>query len=154
FPEVLGHRRPANRRSGDLDRPAGIARRKANAVLGGAAVLSPAAHTFIARGCYASCGGYRTALQELAQEHPNMRTIFYFRAKTALLGLAGCNMTAFHRIGTREIARWDAAGGTPVAAKSLGRVSLLVWIAVWGAGPLRVWMAVVLCGRWIGFTLH
>jgi len=54
----------------------------------------------------------------------------------------GCNMTAFHRIGTREIARWDAAGGTPVAAKALGGISLLVWIAV------------VVCGRWIGFTLH
>jgi hypothetical protein len=67
---------------------------------------------------------------------------FYFRAKTALLVLAGCNMTAFHRIGTREIARWDAAGGTPVAAKTLGGISLLVWIAV------------VVCGRWIGFTLH
>src|SRR5262249_43986746 len=46
------------------------------------------------------------------------------------------------RIGTREIARWDAAGGTPVAAKTAGGISLLVWIAV------------VVCGRWIGFTLH
>ena len=43
---------------------------------------------------------------------------------------------------TREIARWDLAGGTPVAAKTLGGISLLVWIAV------------VVCGRWIGFTLH
>ena len=60
----------------------------------------------------------------------------------ALLVLAGCNMMAFHRIGTREITRWDLAGGTPVAAKTLGGISLLVWIAV------------VVCGRWIGFTLH
>jgi hypothetical protein len=67
---------------------------------------------------------------------------FYFQAKMALLVLAGCNMVAFHRIGTREIARWDVAGGTPVAAKTLGGISLLVWIAV------------VVCGRWIGFTLH
>jgi len=33
-------------------------------------------------------------------------------------------------------------GRTPVAAKTLGGISLLVWIAV------------VVCGRWIGFTLH
>jgi hypothetical protein len=37
---------------------------------------------------------------------------------------------------------WDAAGRTPVAAKTAGGISLLVWIAV------------VVCGRWIGFTLH
>ena len=78
FPEVLGYRRPANRRSGDLDRPAGIARPKANAVLGGAAVLSPAAHAFIARDCYASCGGYRTRSRTSQYAHN-----FYFRAKMA-----------------------------------------------------------------------
>src|SRR5215471_12009538 len=53
----------------------------------------------------------------------------------ALLVLAACNMAAFHRIGTREIVHWDAAGGTPVAAKTAGGISLLVWIAV------------VVCGR-------
>ena len=67
---------------------------------------------------------------------------FLFPGQDGLLVLAGCNMTASHRIGTREIARWDAAGGTPVAAKTLDGISLLVWIAV------------VVCGRWIGFTLH
>jgi hypothetical protein len=67
---------------------------------------------------------------------------FYFQAKMVLLVLAGCNMTVFHLIGTRDILGWGAAGGTPVAAKTAGGVSLLVWIAV------------VVCGRWIGFTLH
>jgi hypothetical protein len=67
---------------------------------------------------------------------------FYFQAKMVLLVLAACNMTAFHLIGTRDIVRWGAAGGTPVAVKTAGGISLLVWIAV------------VVCGRWIGFTLH
>lgn len=67
---------------------------------------------------------------------------FYFQAKMALLVLAGCNMIIFHLIGAREIARWGAAAQTPMAAKAAGGVSLLAWIAV------------VACGRWIGFTLH
>jgi hypothetical protein len=66
---------------------------------------------------------------------------FYFQAKMALLLLAGCNMLIFHLIGTREIARWGAAR-TPVVAKAAGGISLLAWVAV------------VACGRWIGFTLH
>ena len=66
----------------------------------------------------------------------------YFQAKMALLVLAGCNMAVFHLIGTREIARWGAAAQTPTAAKAAGGISLLTWIAV------------VACGRWIGFTLH
>jgi len=67
---------------------------------------------------------------------------FYLQAKMALLLLAACNMAVFHLVGTREIARWGAAAQTPVAAKAAGGISLLTWIAV------------VVCGRWIGFTLH
>jgi len=67
---------------------------------------------------------------------------FYFQAKMALLVLAGCNMVIFHLIGTREIARWGATAQTPAVAKAAGGISLLAWIAV------------VACGRWIGFTLH
>jgi hypothetical protein len=66
----------------------------------------------------------------------------YFQAKMALLMLAGCNMVVFHLVGTRDIARWGAAAQTPAAAKAAGFISLLAWIAV------------VVCGRWIGFTLH
>lgn len=65
----------------------------------------------------------------------------YFQAKMALLVLAGCNMAVFHLIGARDIIRWDVAA-TPVAAKAAGGISLLLWIAV------------VACGRWIGFTLR
>jgi hypothetical protein len=50
-------------------------------------------------------------------------------------------MALFHLIGAREIVRWDVAA-TPVAAKAAGGISLLLWIAV------------VVCGRWIGFTLR
>jgi uncharacterized membrane protein len=66
----------------------------------------------------------------------------YFQAKMALLVLGACNMIAFHLIGARDILRWDAAKTTPVAAKTAGSISLVIWIAV------------VVCGRWIGFTLH
>jgi hypothetical protein len=84
-----------------------------------------------------------TGLLLFSSNAPKYAHNFYFQAKMALLVLAGCNMAAFHRIGTREIVHWDAAGGTPVvAAKTAGGISLLVWIAV------------VVCGRWIGFTLH
>ena len=67
---------------------------------------------------------------------------FYFEAKMALLAIAACNMAVFHLIGAGGIVRWDAAGKTPVAAKTAGGISLLIWIAV------------VVSGRWIGFTLH
>jgi hypothetical protein len=83
-----------------------------------------------------------TGLLLFSSNAPKYAHNFYFQAKMALLVLAGCNMAAFHRIGTREIVHWDAAGRTPVAAKTAGGISLLVWIAV------------VVCGRWIGFTLH
>jgi hypothetical protein len=67
---------------------------------------------------------------------------FYFLAKMALLVLAGCNMAVFHLVGARDIATWSAAERPPAAARTAGGISLLVWIAV------------VACGRWIGFTLH
>ena len=67
---------------------------------------------------------------------------FYFEAKMALLAIAVCNMAVFHLIGAGDIVRWDAAGKTPVAAKTAGGISLLIWIVV------------VVSGRWIGFTLH
>ena len=66
----------------------------------------------------------------------------YFQAKMALLVLAAGNMMVFHLIGARDIVRWDATAATPIAAKTAGGISLLVWIAV------------VVCGRWIGFTLR
>jgi hypothetical protein len=51
-------------------------------------------------------------------------------------------VAVFHLIGAGNIVCWDAAGKSSVAAKTAGGISLLIWIAV------------VVSGRWIGFTLH
>ena len=53
-----------------------------------------------------------TGLLLFSSNAPKYAHNFYFQAKMALLVLAGCNMAAFHRIGTREIVHWDAAGRT------------------------------------------
>ncbi len=60
----------------------------------------------------------------------------FFQAKMMLLVIAAANMAVFHLIGRRE-ARQGA-----IAAKTAGAISLGAWVAV------------VACGRWIGFTLH
>jgi hypothetical protein len=67
---------------------------------------------------------------------------FFFLGKLVLLAFAGLNMAIFHFIGARDIDRWGTMRDTPLTAKTAGAVSLLVWIAV------------VVFGRWIGFTLH
>jgi Family of unknown function (DUF6644) len=66
----------------------------------------------------------------------------FFRGKLVLLCLAGLNMAAFHLLASRDIAHWERSRQTPVAAKLAGAVSLAIWISV------------VVCGRWTGFTLH
>lgn len=67
----------------------------------------------------------------------------YFQAKFIFMALAGINMAVFHLIVTRDIVRWDIPPHTtPLQAKIAGAVSLIVWIGV------------VACGRWVGFTLH
>jgi hypothetical protein len=66
---------------------------------------------------------------------------FYFNAKIVLMVLAGLNMLAFHLFVGRGAARWDASAGTPWGAKLAGGTSLAIWVAV------------VTCGRWIGFTM-
>jgi hypothetical protein len=64
-------------------------------------------------------------------------TAFQLKA-LALLG-AGLNMAVFQLFTTRDIAAWDL--GKPLrAARIAGAISLLLWAAV------------VLLGRWIGFT--
>lgn len=68
---------------------------------------------------------------------------FFFLGKLVLLALAGLNMAVFHLVGVSDIERWDTGTGpTPVAAKAAATISLLLWIAV------------VACGRGIGFTMH
>jgi hypothetical protein len=67
---------------------------------------------------------------------------FFFRGKLVLLFMAGLNMVIFHAFAGREIAAWSATKQPPPAARIAGGLSLLIWIAV------------VVFGRWIGFTLH
>jgi hypothetical protein len=65
----------------------------------------------------------------------------YFVAKMILIAIAGVNMLAFHFIGARKQPHWDNEVRPPLAARFAGWVSILLWIAV------------VTCGRWIGFTM-
>lgn len=65
----------------------------------------------------------------------------YFLAKMALIALAGANMLVFHFVSGRDMAGWDTAAATPARARLAGGLSILIWIAV------------VACGRWIGFTM-
>ena len=65
----------------------------------------------------------------------------FFLAKMSLLLIAFINMMVFHFITGRNMHIWDEAGRTPVEAKFAGGVSLGVWVAI------------VVCARWIGFTI-
>lgn len=62
-----------------------------------------------------------------------------FIAKMILMAVAGVNIIFFHGVTQRSISQWD-----------LGEVSLQASLA--GASSLLLWVAVVACGRWIGFT--
>ena len=62
-------------------------------------------------------------------------------AKMTLIAIAGVNMLTFHFIGARDQARWDNDHRLPLKAQFAGATSILLWIGV------------VTCGRWIGFTM-
>lgn len=62
-----------------------------------------------------------------------------FVAKMVLLAAAGINILVFHGVTQRSIRHWD-----------LGQVPMRVLLA--GCTSLLLWVAVVACGRWIGFT--
>ena len=62
-----------------------------------------------------------------------------FQLKALALLVAGLNMLLFQVLTARDVAAWDSAK-PPRAARIAGAVSLLLWVAV------------VLLGRWIGFT--
>ena len=64
----------------------------------------------------------------------------FFRTKLVLLVLAGINMLVFHLVTGRDPAALDR---TPVPRS--GRVA--------GALSLCAWILIVVCGRWVGFTL-
>jgi hypothetical protein len=63
-----------------------------------------------------------------------------FMAKFMLIALAGVNMVVFHAGTYRDVAYWDKAGSTPAGARLAGTLSLTFWIAV------------IFCGRWVGFV--
>jgi dipeptide/tripeptide permease len=66
----------------------------------------------------------------------------YFIAKMFLIGAAGLNMVVFHFISAKEMPRWENETRPPLPARLAGALSILLWIAV------------VACGRWIGFTMQ
>jgi hypothetical protein len=65
----------------------------------------------------------------------------FFIAKLLLIGAAGLNMLVFHAVSARDLPKWDEQARLPVSARLAGGLSICLWIAV------------VACGRWIGFTM-
>jgi hypothetical protein len=63
-----------------------------------------------------------------------------FQLKALALVGAGLNMTLFQLVTARALPVWDANAAPPRAARAAGLISLVLWAAV------------VLLGRWIGFT--
>ncbi|HUK00927.1 MAG TPA: DUF6644 family protein [Steroidobacteraceae bacterium] len=63
-----------------------------------------------------------------------------FRLKMLLLLAAAINMAVFHLGVFRSVSQWDLGQKLPGRARLAGGISLALW----------VW--VVACGRWIGFT--
>jgi hypothetical protein len=66
----------------------------------------------------------------------------YFVAKILLIAAAGLNMILFHLISARDLPHWEKDPTPPLRARLAGAFSILLWIAV------------VACGRWIGFTMQ
>jgi uncharacterized membrane protein len=66
----------------------------------------------------------------------------YFIAKMALIAVAGLNMIIFHAISAKDMPKWENGPRPPLPARVAGGLSILLWIAV------------VACGRWIGFTME
>ena len=67
---------------------------------------------------------------------------FYFISKIILLGLAGINMMCFQFIIGKNLDSWNHYQQLPIAARIDGAISLTLWISI------------IFCGRWIGFTLE
>ena len=66
----------------------------------------------------------------------------YFDAKLCLIAAAGLNMMVFHGLSARDMSQWEQRKSSPVSARVAGALSILIWIAV------------VACGRMIGFTME
>ena len=61
-------------------------------------------------------------------------TTSFFKIKMVLLVLACANVLVFNYTVGRRIADWDLAAKTPTAAKVAAVISLVLWIAIVGAG--------------------
>jgi hypothetical protein len=67
---------------------------------------------------------------------------WYFVSKIILLALAGLNMMCFQFIIGKNIDHWNHYQQLPLSARISGALSLTLWISI------------IVCGRWIGFTLE
>jgi len=76
-----------------------------------------------------------------ASNAPTYATNAFFLGKVVLLAGAGLNAFGFHAFVERSIAKWDSAARTPLPARLSGVFSLVMWLGI------------VVCGRWVGFTL-
>jgi hypothetical protein len=65
----------------------------------------------------------------------------YFVAKIFLICMAGLNMAVFHGISAKDLPRWENDTAPPIPARLAGGLSILLWVSV------------ITCGRWIGFTM-
>jgi hypothetical protein len=66
----------------------------------------------------------------------------YFVAKIFLICAAGLNMAIFRAISAKDLPRWENETRLPLPARLAGGLSILLWVAV------------IACGRWIGFTMQ
>jgi hypothetical protein len=66
----------------------------------------------------------------------------YFVAKICLIFVAGLNMAVFHVLNAKDLPQWEKQAVPPLPARLAGALSIMLWIAV------------VACGRWIGFTMQ
>jgi hypothetical protein len=66
---------------------------------------------------------------------------YQFRLKLILMACAGLNMVIFHFVTWRSVEHWNTETPTPPAAKLAGLLSLCFWVGV------------VVCGRWVGWTV-
>lgn len=66
----------------------------------------------------------------------------FFDAKMCLIVAAGLNMAIFQFRSVNDLPSWENETRLPAKARLAGGLSILLWIAV------------VACGRWIGFTMQ
>ncbi|MBT8516636.1 hypothetical protein G6687_07100 [Polynucleobacter paneuropaeus] len=65
----------------------------------------------------------------------------FFLMKMSLLMCAGINMLFFQFATGKNMDKWPTSEALPAAARLAGFTSLVLWVSI------------IICGRWIGFTL-